>query len=151
MPYVTMSCARFARSDAAFGIAEIYDAGLGTARDETAAVEWYCKATRMGYGEADNAMYRLRALGAVGDACLLEVATAGNAVAQNQLGEKYRSERHTEEAAAWYRKAAEQGYGSSLHALADLYASGEGVPRDPVIAMMLLELSKLGGDGPPRK
>lgn len=135
-------------SNAASGIALLYDAGLGVAKDEATAIEWYCKSARMGYGDADNAIFRLRALGKPGEPCLVEVAAAGKAVAQDMLGDTYRSEHREAEAIALYRKAAVQGYGQSLRKLADLYASGEGVPRDPVVAVALLTLSRTGGYGP---
>lgn len=132
-------------SAAAEGLGSMYDNGLGVAKDQALAIEWYCKAAEMGYGQADNAIYRLGALGTAGRPCLLKVAAAGSAVAQHQIADEYAYDRDIANAVIWYRKAAEQGEEFSLWKLAEFYEAGNGVPRDPVVAMTLLELSRVSG------
>ncbi len=48
-------------------------------------------------------------------------------------------------AAWWYEKAAENGVGAARLSLSALYARGTGVRRDPVQALMWLELAVAGG------
>jgi TPR repeat protein len=50
------------------------------------------------------------------------------------------------EAARWYRKAAERGYGGAQNHLALLYAQGLGVPKDLVEAEKWFELGETHGD-----
>ena len=47
------------------------------------------------------------------------------------------------EAAKWYRKAADQGYRQAQDRLGYLYAMGEGVPEDLVLAYMWTRLAEL--------
>jgi TPR repeat protein len=79
------------------------------------------------------------------DPVLLAKANAGDRVAQVQVGDRYAAgngvardpKRAAEDyklAAAWYRKAAEQGdVGGEIH-LAALYRDGKGVVRNPALA-----------------
>jgi hypothetical protein len=50
------------------------------------------------------------------------------------------------QAAAWYRKAAEQGLGQAQNNLGLLYKNGRGVPQDYVQAIAWLILAKAGGN-----
>ena len=71
--------------------------------------------------------------------------------AENQLGEYYRDGRGVGQdygqAAAWFRKAADEGFGDSQLSLGRLFAAGRGVPQDPVEAYKRLTLVE---DGFPR-
>ena len=51
-----------------------------------------------------------------------------------------------EEAVWWYRLAAEQGYASAQTILGLMYANGEGVPEDLVLAYMWYNLSAAQGN-----
>jgi TPR repeat protein len=51
------------------------------------------------------------------------------------------------EAVRWYRKAAEQGLASAQFDLGLMYASGQGVPQDYVLAHMWLNLSASNSRG----
>src|ERR1041385_5418869 len=65
---------------------------------------------------------------------LLGKAGAGDAVAQFRLGLAYESgagaERNYEEAAHWYRIAAEHGIPAAQNNLGSMYARGLGLPKD---------------------
>jgi len=69
---------------------------------------------------------------------LLAKAENGSRVAQVQVGKAYELGRagniDYEQAARWYRKAADQGDPDAQNNLGVLYLSGRGVPRDPVQA-----------------
>lgn len=68
------------------------------------------------------------------DPALLAKASSGDAAAQIQLADLYATGGATKpdykQAAAWYRKAAEQNNTAAQVHLADLYRDGRGVPRD---------------------
>lgn len=78
----------------------------------------------------DNAAERDRVMAA---------AKAGNAEAQNELGDRYLRgagvDRDAAKAADWYRKAADQGYAPAQSMLGVLYLRGNGVPKDPAQAL----------------
>ena len=65
--------------------------------------------------------------------------------AQYQLGRIYEKgeevPRDYKEALAWYRKAANQGYGPAQHSLGAMYMLGKGVAMDPVEAYVWLSLA----------
>ena len=54
--------------------------------------------------------------------------------------------RDYEEAAKWFRRAADQGYDMPQFMLAKLYASGRGVPKNIVVSQMWLTLSAAQGN-----
>ena len=70
---------------------------------------------------------------------LTVMATGGNAVAQNNLGQiYYRGDGVPQDlvtAALWYRKAAEQGFARAQFNLGWMYANGEGVRNDSATAV----------------
>ena len=49
------------------------------------------------------------------------------------------------EAALWYRKAADQGWAEAQYNLGAAYFSGNGVPKDYVLAYMWVNLSAANG------
>ena len=57
-------------------------------------------------------------------------ANAGNADAQNWLGGHYELQKDYTQAAAWYRKSAEQGHPFAQYNLGALYNNGQGAPQD---------------------
>jgi TPR repeat protein len=81
-----------------------YHDGIGTLRDQVAAVEYFRRAAERGHAQAQCH------LGLVYD--------LGHGVARNKV-----------EGLEWERKAAEQGYAPAVWRLADRYAWGKGVPR----------------------
>ena len=72
------------------------------------------------------------------DPALMAKAGAGNPDAQFRVGAQYELGAHVTEdaaqAAAWYRKAADQGFAPAQHSLGVLYELGTGVPADPTTA-----------------
>jgi hypothetical protein len=81
----------------------------------------------------------------------LPQANDGDAQAQVYVGEIYEKGLGTDpdyaKAAAWYQKAADQGFVRGMSDLAYLYEQGRGVPKDPVKALNLYRRSAgLSGD-----
>ena len=70
---------------------------------------------------------------------LIETAEKGNASAQVNLGNMYRTgqgvAKDEVEAVKWYRKAADQGYAKAQLYLGGMYANGLGVTKDEVEAV----------------
>ncbi len=96
------------------------------------------------------------------DPALLAKATAGDAAAQLQVADAYAAGKGSPrdarqlaadyaQAAAWYRKAADQGNIVAMIHLADLYRDGRGVPRDMTQATIwyrkAAELGDAGAQG----
>jgi TPR repeat protein len=79
--------------------------------------------------------------GAGPDAAVLAKANAGDAAAQVQAGESYAAAHDLKQAAAWYRKAAEQGDAGAQGTLGMLYTLGQGVQRSDVEAYYWLDLA----------
>ncbi|TVQ83735.1 MAG: sel1 repeat family protein [Micavibrio sp.] len=81
---------------------------------------------------------------------LLQRAESGDAKAQHRLGIMYQNGRGVpqsyEEAAKWYRKAAEQGLPDAVNSLASRYLKGEGVPKDQQKALALYKKASELGD-----
>ena len=69
---------------------------------------------------------------------LRELAEAGDAEAQAELGERYEEGRGVgrdyEVAVSWFRRAAERGYGPAQAALGYMYSAGRGVGQDHDVA-----------------
>lgn len=68
-----------------------------------------------------------------------QLAEDGYGQAQNRMGEfcrdgSYGVEKDSNEAAEWFRKAAQQGHASAQYELGRMYAEGQGVPKDLVQA-----------------
>ena len=91
--------------DAQYQLAGMYAGGKGTARDETAAVQWYRR-----------------------------VAEQNDARGQSMLGVMYTNARGVERdydlAIMWFRKAAAQNSAHAKYNLGYMYAVGKGVPLD---------------------
>ena len=77
-----------------------------------------------------------------------KAAAAGSPEAQVRLGFLLDHAEDDEEAVRWYRAAAEQAYPAGLAGLAQMYAKGEGVPRDPAKARKLFEQAAEEGHAP---
>jgi len=74
-----------------------------------------------------------------------KAAEAGSPEAQVRLGFLLDHAEDNEKAVHWYRAAADQGYPDGLGGLAEMYAKGEGVPRDPAKSRELFEKSGEAG------
>jgi len=114
--------ARAGNADAQHLLGLMYYMGRGVARDYKTAFGWHLKAAQQGKADAQyvvGAMYY-----------------TGNAVPQDQ-----------KHAVTWFRKAAEQGHAEAQHALGLMYRYHvAGVPGDPVIAYMLMNLAAASGN-----
>lgn len=64
------------------------------------------------------------------DEAVADRAEPRDAAAQMKMGLAFDRERHYEEAAVWYRKAAEQGLSEAQNNLGVLYKDGQGVAQD---------------------
>jgi hypothetical protein len=75
----------------------------------------------------------------------MEAAQAGDAEAQNNVGEIYErglgEQPNYEAAASWYQKSADQGYTRAMFNLGTLYEQGLGVPADRLRALNLYRQS----------
>jgi hypothetical protein len=83
--------------------------------------------------------------------CLREEAERGDMLSQHSLGLAYlvgdATPQDYEEAAKWFRRAANQGHPTSQFHLSAMYKSGRGgVPKDIVLSLMWLTLSAAQGN-----
>lgn len=74
-----------------------------------------------------------------------EAAAGGSAEAQVWLAWFLDHAEENEEAVSWYSAAAEQGDAGGMAGLAEMYAKGEGVERDPARARQLFEQAAEAG------
>jgi uncharacterized protein len=76
----------------------------------------------------------------------VRAATAGDPIAQFNLGVTYANGEGGSEdfvqAAANYRRSAEQGHAAAAAALAFLYYSGQGVPKDSAEALKWIQIAE---------
>ncbi len=118
-----------------------YAEGLGVAKDEEEALQWFRMAAEQGDGVAQNNLGFCYANGQGVPKDEEEAlqwfrmaADQGLASAQNNLGFCYANGQGVpeddEEAVKWYRKAAEQGFAVAQNNLGFCYAYGQGVPED---------------------
>jgi TPR repeat protein len=74
------------------------------------------------------------------DPALMAKASAGKPDAQFRVGAQYELGAHVTkdpaQAAAWYRKAADQGFAQAQHSLGVLYELGNGVAAEPTTAVL---------------
>jgi TPR repeat protein/tetratricopeptide (TPR) repeat protein len=131
--------------------------GLGVARDETAAAEFYRRAAQKGHrpGQLRWGLALMHGAGvdanpSEGETWLRRAALAGDPEAAALVGNIYATggtlPANHAEAASWFRRAAEAGHKGAARSLGLLYISGAGVPRDPEEAARWLRASAAGGD-----
>jgi len=131
--------------------------GLGVAKDQVEAVNWFRKAAEQSYVEAQFALGDCYANGRgvakneVEAVKWYRKAADQNYVkAQYNLGVCYANGRGVAkdevEAVKWYRKAADQNYVNAQYNLAQCYANGQGVAKDYVEAYKWCLLAKAQGD-----
>lgn len=130
---------------AQFELAERYAAGLGTPKDEKAALDWYLKSAAREYTPAYVGLGSIysQGLGVKQDDAeairwFPKAALAGNPIAQDKLGLAFELgrgvERDYETAAAWYGLGVSQGHPLCQYHLARLYDTGRGVPVTRTLA-----------------
>ena len=142
------------RADAQFSLAESYVFGIGVSQSYRDAVKWYLRAAKQDHVAA---LYRLGASyrdgkGVDGDAIeaerlFLKAANKGYAFAQNDLGAMYGRDGRYDDAAHWYRRAADQGNPTAQFNLAYCYLEGRGVLQDADKATALFNKAARQGLG----
>jgi hypothetical protein len=105
---------------AELGLADMYELGQGTPKDEAQAVKWYRAAADKG--------------NVIGQLGLGFMYAEGNGVSQD-----------FPEAAKWYRLAADQGEPMAQFQLGHIYETGEGLPKDMTLAYMWFSMSATRG------
>ncbi len=133
---------------------ELYANGLGIARDDAKAAEWYKKAVDLGDREAMFALAMMQIAGRAGPAnreegarLLAQSAKLGKAAAAYNLGLLYLEgqtfPQDIKRAAELFTQAAKAGNPEAQYALATFYKEGRGVEKNPVEAAKLLGAAAL--------
>ncbi len=109
-------------AEAQYHLGDMYYHGYdGIAHNDKKAVEWYRKAAEQGYAAAQNRL---------GD-IYFRLADGDHSIARVLLGKSNRKfDQYDEQAAQWYRKAAEQGYAEAQKQLGFMYQEGRGIAQD---------------------
>ena len=123
-------------------IGQYYRLGELVSSNATEAVNWFRKAAEQGHPQAQRRLADCYATGVgveknteASRKWYTQAANNGDAESQHALGmvnmfESVEDANRAEEAIAWYRKAAEQGYGPAQVSLAIHYGGGLGVKKD---------------------
>ena len=145
--------AEYQMRGAAWGLAEIYQEGLGNVpQNLEKAQDFYLLAKESGEN-VERSVQQLQSRLAVRDDfdALLERAKEGNLEAQKDLAMAYvrgdEIEQNYEEAFKWCKAAAEQGDADAQNSLYNRYAKGEGVEQNSEEAMKWLHRSAEQGYG----
>ena len=138
-------------------IAELYWNGLGIARDQKKALEWYKFAAESGNKEAQFAYANILLRGRLvpvdkkaGEEFMKKSADAGHSRAQFNLAQILTAKRPTwagfKRALPYYSAAAKAGIADAQYALANMYAEARGVTyNDDKTAREWLQKSAQGG------
>lgn len=114
-----------------------YHNGIGTLRDQVAAIEYFRGAAERGHAEAQYHLGLVFELGHGVPRDLAEgIAWQRKAAEQGHSGAQYRMGAHCKaggrggifdhsQSVEWYRKAAEQGHAASQYELGNIYRSGQ--------------------------
>jgi TPR repeat protein len=144
-------------AEAEFDLGLLYAQGLGVKRDLTEAVKWYRKAAEQGNAEAEFALGQMysRGWGVPRDtADAMRWMQMANAVDSDgpptdwALIEGYGLQQDQEQAAYWYKLAADKGHAEAQFNLGRLYATGKGVKHDEEQAMNWIRASASQGYAP---
>jgi hypothetical protein len=140
-----------------FVLADMYEKGLGVAKNQAEAVRWYKASANRGYAAAQ---YRVGLMYGKGEGVLQDkneatrwyarAAEQGNAEAQFTMGFRYQfgkgiAQNYTE-AARWYSRAADQGNSSAQNYLGVMSAAGHGLPQNSVEAYKWFNLAAVSGN-----
>lgn len=133
--------------------------GWGVEKDEKGAFEWFEQAASNGRldGQHELAIMYFRGLGCRLDASegyrqLRIAAQKGHPESQNYLGLCYEFGWHKipinwNEAAVWYKKAADQNYADAEYNLGSIYEEGKGVDLDEDLALSWYRRGAENGSG----
>lgn len=145
------------QAEAQFDLGVLYAQGLGVLRDLNAAADWYRKAADQGNPEAQFALGQMYARGwgvprDTADAIRwFEMANSVDSDGPPTdwlTVEGYGIAQDPEQAAYWYRQAANSGHPEAQYYLSRLYASGKGVKRDEEQAERWVSASATQGYAP---
>jgi hypothetical protein len=140
-----------------FVLAEMYEKGLGVAKNQAEAVRWYKASANRGYAAAQ---YRVGLMYGKGEGVLQDkneatrwyarAAEQGHAEAQFTMGFRYEfgkgiAQNYTE-AVRWYSRAADQGNSSAQNYLGVMSAAGHGLPQNSVEAYKWFNLAAVSGN-----
>jgi len=135
-------------ADAQFHAGLIYANGLGVAKDDTQAADWFGKAAEQGHIEAQTKLGFMYATGkgvaqnySSAVYWCYKAAEQGDGIAQYNLGLMYATgqgvARDNSLALSWYGKAAAQGHARAQYNLGEMYAKGVGAAKDSKQAVAL--------------
>ena len=145
--------AEYQMRGAAWGLAEIYQEGLGNVPQNLEKAQAFYLLAKESGENVKRSVQQLQSRLAVRDyfGALLERAKEGNLEAQKDLAMAYvrgdEIEQNYEEAFKWYKAAAEQGDADAQNSLYNRYAKGEGVEQNSEEAMKWLHRSADQGHG----
>lgn len=146
--------AEHGNAEAQYLIAEMNYYGLGTDKDRISAVRWYKKAADCGNAKAREAIEELAeelSIIAKQDPIaeirekvveeyskkpksVVELAKEGNVESQKELADKYLKYKNYQEAAKWYRNAADQGDAEAQYMIGVMYHKGCGLEHSDKLA-----------------
>ncbi|WP_151670302.1 tetratricopeptide repeat protein [Nitrincola schmidtii] len=131
--------AREGNADASNLLGQMYEQGLGVNADEEEAARLYRQGANQGHLDSITSLRALQNKAFAQEfSRLMPIAKAGNAEAQNRIGEMLEFgqgvERDKDAAYQWFQRAAEQGELSAWHNLGRSYNFGSGVEQDYAIA-----------------
>jgi TPR repeat protein len=142
------------RADAMHLVGMCYQRGAAGAPDKAKAEAAYTRAAAMGFPKSKCALGQML-MGepqhaARGLALCEEVAKAGDVDAQIVVADAYFSgasvKRDYSAARKWYEVAAKQKNPQAMRRLGEMYANGDGGPKDPKKAMQLWTAAEKAGD-----
>ena len=145
------------QAEAQFDLGVLYAQGLGVLRDLNEAASWYRKAADQGNAEAQFALGQMYARGwgvprDLADAIRwFEMADSvdSDGPPTDWLSvEGYGIQRDPEQAAYWYRQAADNGHPEAQYNLGRMYSSGQGLKRDEEQAERWVSASASQGFAP---
>lgn len=145
------------QAEAQFDLGVLYAKGLGVAQDLNEAAGWYRKSAAQGNAEAEFALGQMYARGwgvprDVADA--IRWFDLANSVENDgpptdwMTIEGFGMEQDPQQAAYWYRLAADNGHAEAQYYLSRLYAGGKGVKRDEAQAERWVSASATQGYAP---
>jgi hypothetical protein len=145
------------QAEAQFDLGVLYAKGLGVPRDQNEAANWYRKSAEQGNAEAEFALGQMYSRGwgvprDVADAIRwFEMANSldsdGPPTDWMTL-EGFGVAQDPQQAAYWYRLAADKGHAEAQFNLGRLYAGGKGVKRDEEQAARWVSASATQGYAP---
>ena len=147
----TLRYAEQGNPEAQYLVGMMYNNGMGVRQDPRIALEWFRKATALGdpLGAFKLGCYyggQFRVVEIDMEKSFeyhLIAAKAGYALAQSTVGDMYFAQEQFDDAATWWKRAAEQGYPEALWRLGGLYQSGRGhIPQDHSLAYAYLKLAR---------